>query len=331
MGYRGTIRSISALSRSIERDARKRQAELERQKKYLAKMQELERAQYEVSEHENKVELLQSIHKECGETLNWKQLLESKQPVKPEYSPKTEESAKAKLAKYRPNFIDRTFSLEKKKRKKLEDAIVTATKTDKVEYQNKVEKYNKDLENWEQVTDLAKKVLSGDVEAYISVIENENPFEEIKQFGTGLKFTPMNNDIVSASMTVKSPDFIPSEVKTLLKSGKLSVKSMPITKFNELYQDFVCSCSLWIAKELFSLLPIKISIINVYGNLLNKATGHKEDTPILSVAVSRSTLDGLNLDLIDPSDSMSNFVHKMDFKKSEGFRPVNLIDPNELI
>lgn len=331
MGYKGTIRSISALSRSIERDARRRQAELERRKKHLAKMQELERAQYEVSEYENKVELLQSIHKECGETLNWKQLLESKQPVKPEYSRKTEGAANAKLVKYHPNFIDRIFSLEEKKRKKLKEAIVYAIEQDKTEYQKKVEEYNKDLKNCEQVTDLAKKVLSGDVEAYISVIENENPFEEIKQFGTGLKFAPVNKGIVSTSMIVKSPDFIPSEIKTLLKSGKLSVKSMPITKFNELYQDFVCSCSLRIARELFTLLPIKMAIINVYGNLLNKATGHKEDTPILSVAVSRSTLGGLNLDLIDPSDSMSNFVHKMDFKKSEGFRPVNLIDPNELI
>lgn len=330
MGYRGTLRTIGAVARSIERGARRRQAELERQRKYATKMQDLERAEYEVSEYENRVELLQSIHKECGAAIDWKQLLETQPPREPDVITSAEEAARANMAKYRPGMIDRAFALEKKKRKKLEDALAVAVDTDKAEYQKEVEAYRKDYENWKQIAELARNVLSGDPQAYLSVIENENPFQEIEQFGSGLTFTPVGKDVLSASMTVKSPAFIPSEVKTLLKSGKLSMKAMPITKFNELYQDYTCSCSLRIARELFSLLPIRMAIVNVFGNFLNKATGHKENMPILSVAVSRPTLESLNLDTIDPSDSMSNFVHRMNFKKSEGFVPVALLDPKTL-
>jgi hypothetical protein len=56
--------------------------------------------------------------------------------------------------------------------------------------------------------------------------------------------------------------------------------------------------------------------------MLNKKTGHLEDQCILSAVISRETVSGLNLDCIDPSDSMDNFVHNMNFKKTTGFLPV---------
>ncbi|MFK0310576.1 hypothetical protein ACIQUF_04965 [Pseudomonas sp. NPDC090233] len=36
---------------------------------------------------------------------------------------------------------------------------------------------------------------------------------------------------------------------------------------------------------------------------------------ILNVAFSRATVEGLNLEAIDPSDAMKKFVHNMSFKK----------------
>ncbi|MGY4494699.1 hypothetical protein [Pseudomonas sp. TE3610] len=40
----------------------------------------------------------------------------------------------------------------------------------------------------------------------------------------------------------------------------------------------------------------------------------------------RSTLNSLNLDAIDPSDAMKNFVHRMAFKKTQGFSAVVALD-----
>ena len=122
---------------------------------------------------------------------------------------------------------------------------------------------------------------------------------------------------------------IPTEIKNLLRSGKLSVKPMPQSKFQELYQDYVCGTVIRVARELFALLPIQMTIINATANLLNTKTGHMEDMTILSVAVSGKTLESLNLEAIDSSDSMENFVHKMDFKRGKGFNPTERLNPSE--
>lgn len=117
--------------------------------------------------------------------------------------------------------------------------------------------------------------------------------------------------------------------KKILKSGKLSVKDMPKTKYFQLYQDYVCGSAIRLARELFALLPTDMVIVNVLGEVLNTKTGHLEESPILSVAIPRETLQKLNFDMLDPSDSMENFVHNMKFMKTKGFNPVDKIDKSK--
>ena len=100
---------------------------------------------------------------------------------------------------------------------------------------------------------------------------------------------------------------------------------MPKTKFYEIYQDYVCGCVLRIARELFALLPIEMTVITANGKAVNTKTGYLEDQPILSVAIPRETLSGLNFNLLDPSDSMANFVHMMKFMKTKGFQQVETL------
>jgi hypothetical protein len=105
---------------------------------------------------------------------------------------------------------------------------------------------------------------------------------------------------------------------------------MTKSNFYELYQDYVCGAVLRVARELFALLPIEMVLVTATGTLLNTQTGHMEEQPILSVAMPRKTLEKLNLDMIDPSDSMSNFIHRMKFMKTKGFAKVERISPEEL-
>ena len=69
MGWKGTVRSIGAAARRHEREAQRRQRELEKQKKLYAKMEAMEQAAHEVAVYENHIEMIQSIHKEWGGTL----------------------------------------------------------------------------------------------------------------------------------------------------------------------------------------------------------------------------------------------------------------------
>ena len=83
MGWKGTVRSIGAAIRAAERDAQRRQRELERERKHYAKMQELEQAAYEVEVYKNRIELLTSVHKECSAQIDWKSIVDSGPPATP--------------------------------------------------------------------------------------------------------------------------------------------------------------------------------------------------------------------------------------------------------
>lgn len=59
---------------------------------------------------------------------------------------------------------------------------------------------------------------------------------------------------------------------------------------------------------------------------MNSQNGHLEDSIILSVIIPRETLKTLNLRSIDPSDSMQNFIHTMNFRKTQGFKVVEKVE-----
>ncbi|MCC9043709.1 hypothetical protein LNQ81_13605 [Myroides sp. M-43] len=85
----------------------------------------------------------------------------------------------------------------------------------------------------------------------------------------------------------------------------------------------MCSCILRIAKEAFQLLPLINNVqVNAKGFILNRSTGNNEEETIVSVRIDRFKLETFNFELLSPADSMNNFEHRMDFKKYEGFKPV---------
>lgn len=95
---------------------------------------------------------------------------------------------------------------------------------------------------------------------------------------------------------------------------------MPIGDFNELYQDYVASVALKVAGDIFHILPVEEVFVTCVTSMLNTKTGHKEMTPILSVQAVKETFKRLNLEHLDPSDSLANFNHAMNFKRTKGFQ-----------
>ena len=81
---------------------------------------------------------------------------------------------------------------------------------------------------------------------------------------------------------------------------------------------------------MFALLPLKAVIVTAMTQLLNSKPGHMESQPILSVAIPRRTLETLRHASIDPSHAMSNFAHRMKFKKTQGFEAVERMQPTEV-
>ena len=83
MGYQGTLRAMEAAERRHQRDAQKRQRELDRRIKEQAKLSAIEQARLEVETHENQLDVLLSVHKAQGETWDWVALAASLPPPCP--------------------------------------------------------------------------------------------------------------------------------------------------------------------------------------------------------------------------------------------------------
>jgi len=326
MTWRGALRSMQSAARQMEREAQRRQRELERQARDFEKMQVLEQAAYEVHRYENYVDRLRSIHKECGARWDWQEVYDQESPEPPIQMQDHEDAASTRLRQFSPNLFDKLFGWTKPKIAALNDAVVAGRRQDKVEFAEALEAHEEAEKGWQEARALAKRILGGDQEAYLEAIEETQPFSEIRELGSSFSLRVVDKFTVEATLLVNDADVVPSEVKSLLQSGKLSTKKMPKGAYQELYQDYVCSCALRVAGEILALLPVQMVIVSALGNLLNTKTGYIEEQTILSVAIPRETFSGLNLQTVDPSDSMNNFVHRMDFKKTSGFRIVQKID-----
>jgi len=286
-------------------------------------------AAYEVQLYENHIELLISVHKESTKPINWGEIAQGAAPEKPQLKNAEEGSAQKQLAMYKPNILDQLFRLETKKRQKLLLAVEAAKQRDQSQYQEENKNHENAFNEWTRQKDLATRVLRGDPHAYVEVIEELNPFEEISSLGSSVVFQTTNATYVEATVKVNGDQVIPGEVKTLLKSGKVSTKKMPPTQFFGLYEEHVCSCLFRVARELFALLSVEHVFAHAEADLLNQATGHKENSTLVSVMFTRDTMTSLDLDKIDCSAALKNFVHNIQFAKTKGFAAVTRILPTQ--
>ena len=215
---------------------------------------------------------------------------------------------------YKPGFFDRMFSKDEDEFSRLSEQIQLAKLEDE-----------KDYKEWEELFHFAENILAGDIDTYFKVLEEMDPLGDLSEFGSGFEFSTDHPSYLEVEFDVQSNNIIPTMEKKLTKTGKLSVKQMSKTRYFELMQDYVCSCILRIARDLFSLLPIKTVYIHAYDEQLNTETGHNERLLILSIKIDQTILEGLNFENINCSDAMNNFPHHMKFRKFKGFDSVEKI------
>jgi hypothetical protein len=329
MGWRGTVRTIAAASRRIERDQQRRHRELLKHQQQLAKLQANQRAALEVEIHENHLDLLTSVHKECSEVWDWQQIENSPQPTIPECSNRLELAQRQRNAQHPPGFIDRLLGRPETKRAAAEKAIEEAIAADKRDYSSAIAEYETMLADWKALQTIARGVLSDDVTAFREALEEIKPFNDIRELGRSVHLN-FNDQYVEATITLHGLEHIPTETKSLLKTGKVSIKKMSPSAVNDLYEKHCCSCLLRAARELFAVLPFKCVYAHGLTELLNPQTGHKELKTVVSVCIPRATFETLNLESIDPADAMHNFIFRIDFAKTRGFAAVEKIDPKTI-
>jgi hypothetical protein len=314
MGYKATIRAIEAAQRRQQRDAQRRMRELERQAKEQAKLSAIEQARLEVDTFENQLEVLLSVHKEQGETWDWTAIAASLPPPSPNRNSRNEQRAKQQAA-----------ILPAEHRQSAQVVFEQARLKDDEEFHRISQAYSEQMAEWEKLKSLARRILAGEHKAFTETLVELNPFAEISDLGSAIHFTVHTVKLIDCVLKVNGKQAIPTELKTLTASGKVSVKLMPKGRFHEIYQDYVCGCVLRVARELFALFPVDTVLVTASVDAPDSRTGHITEQPVLSVAIPRAVAARLDFAQLDPSDAMENFQHRGDFKasrKTEAFQPI---------
>lgn len=314
MGWKGTIRSITAAARAAERESQRRY------KQELLKQTAADAAQ-SIADWEEYIDNALKIHTNIKDSIDWHTIATKEMPVAPVLDQKHQIKWNNALNKFKPGFFDFLFGGTERRIEKIKKNIEEAPFLDQADYDVALEIYNNDYKEWHDETKLARQLLSGDPSAIQNVIKELQTLSDESLIGTSISFSVKEN-LIHAMPVVHSDEIIPNYRLKQLASGKLSETKMPIGQFNELYQDYVASVALKVASDIFQIIPLEEVFVSCLSNMLNTQTGHMEDMPILSVKFIRNTFMNLNLDQIDPSDSLRNFNHKMNFQKSKGFTQI---------
>lgn len=150
-----------------------------------------------------------------------------------------------------------------------------------------------DAELWKYFHNMSTKVLSGDIDTYLQVINDINPLNDLLDYGTGFEFG------------TDSP--LKIEIEFQINSDNIDM-----SKKSTEYQDYVCSVAIRIARDIFALLPVR--------NVVVHATEGSND--ILSVCFDKKEFMMLKFNFIDPSNVVAKFRYEMSFDETNGFNSI---------
>jgi hypothetical protein len=318
------VRSTNAAVNRLQRAAERRAREAAKLQRLRLKEEQKATAAQAVKQYNELIATLITVHKEPVETIDWQDILNEQPPAEPIAGHLHEQKAAEKARRYRPGLFDKLFRLSEKKKAGLERKTVLAREKDQEEYIKAGEQYTRELSEWTQLHDLAQQVLNKNPKAYKDAFEKFPPFNETMHFGAKLNFQ-FEPGHAQVNLEAQTGGIVPKFSLALTSTGKLSKKNLPLGRYNELYQDYICSYLLRTARETLGLLPLEYLIIHAQADLLDPSTGRVQPQTIVSALIYPETLMKLNFDQLDPSDAMKNFKHNMQFNKTTGFNPVDKI------
>ena len=324
MSWKGAARSFAATAKRIERDQQRRARVATQQFKQLQKEQAISSAAQAVAGYNEYLGVIKSIHQDCSDPVDWPAMQHERAPVAPASSTEHERAAQVARDTYAPGFFDRLFKRGPGKLQQLQAAVATGRQRDEQETAAQQAAHTRQLTEWQDRQDLTRQVLAKESDVYPQVLAVFAPFEGIAQLGSRLEFT-FTADHIEVDVHLNTAEVIPDFVVTQLASGKLSRKTLPISKFNDLCQDYVCGCLLRVAREVYAHLPVRQVVVHALAKQLDSSTGVVESQVIVSAAMPCDTLASLNFLALDPSDSMRNFTHTMKFTKTGGFQAVDRV------
>lgn len=313
-GNNSTVNSIITNS-TARTTINRRKAQLNKHEKELHKLLDQEQARKEVEQYDQYIASLRAVHTKGVKHIPWSDIKKSSPPYDPLEKGPHQLEAERRLANYKPSLFAKLFRKQQlKQTEKLEQNIVQAVIQDEKEYSA-----------WKDDVELAARILAKETEAYMQILTDQSPFSIVTELANRVSYEFVDGSALVIEYRPRSIEIIPTRTKSLTATGKLSTREMGKSNYYRLYQDYICSCILRIARDIFALLPLKQLAIHVMDEQLNTATGYQGEICILSVNIDQATFNRLLLNNVDPSDAINNFQHNMKFMVTSGFKEVERI------
>lgn len=161
-----------------------------------------------------------------------------------------------------------------------------------------------DVKFWEYCHSKAYDVLNGNIDTYLQIIQDVGPLDDLLDYGFGFECGTDDPNIMFVEFETKQEEIMPSK------------SSMEITEYNVLLQDYICSCSIRVARDIFALLPVSHVIVHAVSD---------GDT-VLSVDFERRIFTKMKFQGSDASDLVEEFKCNMSFDRQTGFQPVKQLE-----
>lgn len=164
------------------------------------------------------------------------------------------------------------------------------------------ESYNPDM--WAYYHEKAPAILAGDLDAYLQVIDEVRPLDDLLDYGGQFEFGTDRASLMEVEYTVN---------EATLETQR---REKNVIQFYDLLQDFVCSATIRVARDMFALLPVGEVVVHA---VLDGET-------VLSARFDRETMNKIKFGYVDPSEVMARFAHNMAFEPGRGFAAVERLD-----
>lgn len=136
---------------------------------------------------------------------------------------------------------------------------------------------NLGYENWDYLKEHAGKVLDGDIDTYLEIINDVNPFDELIALGSEFECGTDNPMKMFVECKINA-DAVLEEYKA----------------DKEIYEDYVAGLALKAARDIFALLPLwQVEVTALEG-----------EQTVLNVKFQRDSFETLNFDKLDASDTI---------------------------
>lgn len=259
------------------------------------KQAEREAAEVEAEGYKAQMELLVSAHRACSPAMDWAANAKAIRPGPVFVDEAPVAAARAAIAAYKPSLIARLLKREPKQRALLAAALERAEAAVRDARAAAAAAHEEAISEWQEGLAFAARVLAEDQAAYDELVSETECLSELEELGCGVSVTWLSSRVARVSIRAQEKEVVPTEEKSVNAKGQLSTKKIPASRISEVYQDFVCGSALRAARELLAVLPLRGVVVDVWTSLLNKKSGHFEDTPILSVYCPREKLERVNV------------------------------------